>query len=177
VSIKPPEDYFTLFDLLPAYDLDPAVLAVRYRALQRSTHPDRFANASPAERRRAVERTAELNTAFQTLKDPMRRARHLLTLQGVNTDDETDTVMDPGFLMEQMELREQLDDARHLGMSRRNEVLNELARTLSQAISDRSRRFAVALTEDVQCARGIVREMQFLRKLEDEIAKSAEETV
>ncbi len=56
--------------------------------------------------------TAQVNAAFQTLKDPVARARYLLGMQGVETSEDTDTAMDTNFLMEQMELRESLAEAR-----------------------------------------------------------------
>lgn len=175
MSVKPQEDHFSLFDLPRAYDLDLAALAERYRSLQRATHPDRFAAAEPADRRLAVSRTAALNTAFQTLKDPVRRAAYLLSLKGIDTDDETDTVMDPAFLMQQMELREQLEDARHQEVDQRRATIERLAAVLRQEFGERSRAFAPALATDPDRARALVREMRFLRKLEDELARSGEE--
>ena len=59
--------HFALFDLQPAFDIDPQRLAERYRELARETHPDRFADAPASEQRRALERAAQLNDAYQTL--------------------------------------------------------------------------------------------------------------
>ena len=74
------KDYFELFGLPVAFDIDSNDLAVRYRQLQRQFHPDRFASAPAAERRLSVQMTAQINAAFQTLKDPVARARYLLGL-------------------------------------------------------------------------------------------------
>lgn len=105
-------DHFALFDLPRGFDLDAQMLDARYHALQRETHPDRFALADDAERRRAVERNAEINSAYRTLKDPLRRARYLLALAGFALGGEHDTLHDKAFLVEQMELREALEAAR-----------------------------------------------------------------
>lgn len=102
------QNHFELFGLPTSFDIDPRQLAERYHDLQRTLHPDRFANAGDRERRLSIQRTAQLNEAFQTLKSPLQRARYLLQLKGVNFDDEKDTHLDSAFLMEQIELRETL---------------------------------------------------------------------
>ena len=60
--------HFALFDLQPGFNLDLDLLATRYRELARSVHPDRFADAPEGEQRVALERSASLNDAYQTLK-------------------------------------------------------------------------------------------------------------
>ena len=104
-------DYFQWFHLLPAFDLDEAALLPRYRELQKQFHPDRVA-AEPAEvQRAAVQKAADINAAFSTLHDPVSRARYLLTLAGHLLANESATVADVDFLMAQLELREQLEEA------------------------------------------------------------------
>lgn len=66
--------HFALFDLQPGFNLDLDQLAVRYRELARGVHPDRFADASEREQRLALEQSAGLNEAYQTLKNPSKRA-------------------------------------------------------------------------------------------------------
>lgn len=102
-------NHFELFGLPVAFDLDPGLLSERYRELQKQVHPDRFAGASDRERLLSVQRTAEINEAYQALKDPLKRARHLLELRGLDAALESNTVMDRQFLMEQMDLREELE--------------------------------------------------------------------
>jgi molecular chaperone HscB len=165
------KNYFELFGLPVTFDLDAADLAARYRELQRRFHPDRFASASEPERRLSLQLTAQVNAAFQTLKDPVARARYLLGLQGVDTGEDTDTAMDTAFLMEQMELRESLDEARaeadrHVRLeSLRQRVENDLD---ARSVQLRSR-FAENSEPARRQARNLVREMQFLQKLAHEI--------
>ncbi len=163
------KNYFELFGLPASYDLDLTDLASRYRDLQRRFHPDRYATAPDSERRLSMQMTAQINAAYQALRDPVARGRYLLGLQGVATDEETDTRMDPGFLMEQMELREALDEARTAGdRATRCQVLQEQV----QALLDKkitSLRHALGETSASQQARALVREMQFLQKLSQEI--------
>ena len=94
------------------------LLAVRYRDLQAAVHPDRFVNATDAEKRIAMTRTVEINDAYTILKDPVRRAMYLLSLKGIDGLDEKNTAMPMDFLMEQVEWREALADARCEGDAR-----------------------------------------------------------
>jgi molecular chaperone HscB len=153
------------------FDLDVTDLAARYRELQRHFHPDRFASASEPERRLSLQLTAQVNAAFQTLKDPVARARYLLALQGVDTGEDTDTAMDTAFLMEQMELRESLAEARDA--PDRNTRLESLRQRVEDDFETRSVLLRARFTENsepaLRQARNLVREMQFLQKLAHEV--------
>ena len=165
------KNYFELFGLPSAFDLDPADLAARYRDLQRRFHPDRFASASEPERRLSLQLTAQVNAAFQTLKDPVARARYLLGLQGIDTGEDTDTAMDTAFLMEQMELRESLAEAREAADRRAR--LESLRQRVEEELEARTAllrtRFAENSEPARRQARNLVREMQFLQKLAHEV--------
>jgi len=165
------KNYFELFDLPVTFDLDSVDIASCYRALQRRFHPDRFALASEPERRLSLQLTAQVNAAFQTLKDPVARARYLLGLQGVDTGEDTDTAMDTGFLMEQMELRESLAEAREA--ADRHARLESLRQRVEGEFETRSARlrdcFALNSEPALRHARNLVREMQFLQKLAHEV--------
>jgi molecular chaperone HscB len=90
-------NYFELFDFPVDFDIDGELLAQRYRKLQQVVHPDNYANASEKERRLALQKTAQINEAFQVLKHPMSRGRYLLQLQGVDTQEAQDMTMDGEF--------------------------------------------------------------------------------
>lgn len=168
-------DYFTLFDLPAQYEVDTALLTQRYRALQQLHHPDHFATAGESERRQAVQRSAELNDAFQTLKDPLKRARYLLAQAGIATDDETDTVMDRGFLMQQLEWRERLEESRTRPAEARALVLASLASEVAEQFQGKRVAFTGAWSTDGARARTLVREMQFLQRLASEVASVDED--
>ncbi|MBU5881014.1 co-chaperone HscB [Vibrio cholerae O1] len=102
-------NYFELFGLPIQFELDGSLLSSQFRALQKRFHPDNFATASERDRLMAVQQAAQINDAYQTLKDPLRRAEYLLSLQGIEMNAEQQTLQDPMFLMEQMELREELE--------------------------------------------------------------------
>ena len=92
-------DYFTLFGLPVGYHVDTQALAARFQDLQRQNHPDRFASASDAEQLVAVQRSANINQAWQTLRHPLTRAEYLLSLHGFDLSSEQHTVRDSAFLM------------------------------------------------------------------------------
>ena len=96
-------NYFSTFDLPTAFAVDPLLLASRYRDLQSAVHPDRFVNATDAEKRVAMERAVEVNDAVTTLKDPVRRAMHLLALVNIVGMEEKSSAMPFDFLAEQIE--------------------------------------------------------------------------
>ncbi|ERM62147.1 cobalamin (5'-phosphate) synthase, partial [Vibrio mimicus CAIM 1883] len=102
-------NYFELFGLPIQFELDGSLLSSQFRTLQKRFHPDNFATASERDRLLAVQQAAQINDAYQTLKDPIRRAEYLLSLQGIEMNAEQQTLQDPMFLMEQMELREELE--------------------------------------------------------------------
>jgi len=104
--------YFSLLGLPERYDLDGAALERAYLERSKATHPDRFATAPSGERLAAVQRTMELNDAYQTLKRPVRRAEYLLGRRGLAIGD-NERIADGAFLMEILELREELSEARH----------------------------------------------------------------
>ncbi|WP_336997602.1 co-chaperone HscB [Leclercia sp. M50] len=103
-------DYFTLFGLPAGYEIDTQALAARFQDLQRQYHPDKFASGTQAEQLAAVQHSATINQAWQTLRNPLSRAEYLLSRHGFDLSSEQHTVRDTAFLMEQLELREELDE-------------------------------------------------------------------
>src|SRR3954471_5688260 len=106
------QNHFELLGLKPSYALDSSELESRYRELQGHVHPDRFAASPEAERRVAMQWAVQANEAYRTLRDPVGRARYLLSLKGFDTGEESNTAMPPDFLMQQMEWRESVAEAR-----------------------------------------------------------------
>ncbi len=107
-----PPDHFQLFDLPPRFALDMAALDSAYRSVQGQVHPDRFAAGTAAENRVAMQWATQANEAYRTLKSPLKRAAYLCERAGVPIDAESNTSMPTEFLMQQLQWREALDDAR-----------------------------------------------------------------
>lgn len=132
-------NYFTMFELPESIDLDVNKLTERFQALQRQSHPDKFATHSESERIQALQFAATINQGYQALRNPIQRAEYLLLLQGFDLNNEQYTLQDKAFLIEQMELREALEniaqqqDSAALGeflqaLLQREQTLKDLAR-------------------------------------------------
>ena len=154
-------DYFALFGLTPAFGIDEAALEQAFRRLQSTMHPDRFVNAGAAEKRMAMQMATRVNEAWQVLAEPLRRARYLCEMNGIDVGAEDNTAMPAAFLMEQMSWHEALDELRespdaedYAAMKQRHEqAVAALHEQLRQTI-DEDRDFAAAA--------GVVRQMMFL---------------
>jgi len=103
---------FELFSIPPSFDLDLPVLEARHRELSRVLHPDRYVGSPAGERREALGRAIEINEAWRVLKSPISRAEALCKLLGVKHGETTEPPAAPMLLMEMMEQREALSDAR-----------------------------------------------------------------
>ena len=105
-------DYFQLFALPKQYAIDTKQLESHYRKIQSTSHPDRFVNASAADKLASMQLATLSNEAYSTLKNPASRAKYLLALQGIDAVAESNTALPMDFLMQQMEWREQLEDGK-----------------------------------------------------------------
>ncbi|MDR3056264.1 MAG: Fe-S protein assembly co-chaperone HscB [Zoogloeaceae bacterium] len=161
-------DFFTLFQLPRVFRIDTAELDARYLALQGEVHPDRFVGAGDAERRRSMQWATRANEACQTLKKPLERAKYLLTLAGHELAAENNAAMSPAFLMEQMEWREGVMEARVGGDQHE---LEHLRRRLGADMRARYQTLAQRLDDqkDYPAAAESVRQLMFLEKLRAEI--------
>ena len=101
--------YFELLGLAPQFDIDLKTLETAYFREQRRHHPDRFAGRPAHERQEALFRSGDINTAYNTLKNPLGRAQYLLHLQGIAVGTEADSARpSQQVLVETMEWREQI---------------------------------------------------------------------
>ena len=103
---------FELFGLEPKFSQDRAAIDARWKELQRQAHPDKFAAQGTSAQRIAMQWSVRINEAHQRLKDPLKRASYLCELNGAPVNAENNTAMPADFLMQQIEWREALDDAK-----------------------------------------------------------------
>lgn len=107
---------FEIFSISPAFDIDLAALEAEYFKAQRLFHPDRFIGKSPEERSQALQKSMDINKAYEVLKNPLKRAQYLLQLQNIIVGTDADSVKPSHeLLIEVMELREQLDAEKNKG--------------------------------------------------------------
>jgi molecular chaperone HscB len=126
---SPSSDPFAALGFEPSFELDLRELERRHRELSRALHPDRYAGRPASERREALGRAIEVNEAFRTLKDPIRRAEALLRKRGMELEEGHEPQPSPEFLMNIMEYREALSEARR----RKNvEALARLVREIRE---------------------------------------------
>ncbi|SFU87333.1 Fe-S protein assembly co-chaperone HscB [Pseudoduganella namucuonensis] len=161
------QNHFELFNLPQRYAVDAEALNGAYRDVQNRVHPDKFVNATDAEKRVAMQWATRANEAYQTLKNPQLRARYLCELNGVDLQTESNTSMPGAFLMQQMEWREELEDAR---AGKDLELLETLDGQLRAARKDLLKDIEARCDAgDYHAAAQDVRAMMFLEKFGEEV--------
>lgn len=162
------QNHFDLFQLPQRFAIDLNALDGAYHNVQNQVHPDKFARASDAEKRVAMQWATRANEAYRTLKSPFKRAAYLCELNGVDLQVESNTAMPVEFLMQQMEWREALDDAR---AQKDRAALDELDTAIRAARKTEIAQIAQVLdTNDFTQAAGLVRQLMFLEKFADEVS-------
>lgn len=162
---------FELFDLPQQFAQDADQLATRWRDLQRQAHPDQFSTQDASAQRLAMQWSVRINEAYQRLKDPLKRAAYLCELQGVPIDAHTNTAMPTAFLMQQMEWREALDEARSA------HAVVQLQAQVNQQRQQRLARCAALLdsAKQPQEAAQEVRALMFIARFSHELEQQLDE--
>src|SRR5712672_341143 len=127
-KVQPPApvDYFTFFRLPRKLNIEVAALEKDFYELSRKLHPDLNARADGKEQEWSLQQSSLLNDAYRTLKDPIKRTQYLLTLEGVELEEQSKSatekaratgevkkqIVPPDLLEEVFELNLQLEEAR-----------------------------------------------------------------
>lgn len=166
---------FALFNLPVIFQVDSALLNERYLALQKSLHPDNFSAASAQEQRLAMQKSAEINDALRILKDPIARADSIIALNtGERENLEEKSNKDIGFLMQQMEWRETLENIEN---RKDTNELTAFTKEIDQIRHAILSELSTALAEQQwDIARAITDKLRFIKKLQAEIER-VEETL
>ena len=170
MAVKLSTTHFDRFGLPQVFDVDLELLDRNYRELQRSVHPDRFVNASDQQRRLSMQQATLINEGYQALKDPLKRGRYLLQLDGREFDDERNTTSDTEFLMEQMELREALADVRDSedAFQALGQIMDRIAADIDRLVGELQKQFSKADADSLDGAADSLTKMQFFRRLQEE---------
>lgn len=156
------QNLFQILDLPVAFELNLKTLEKQYFAAQRQWHPDRFVGKGEDMRGEAAERSVLINDAYETLKNPLERAKHMLELKDIFIDDSTNPPAD--LLGEMMQLRERIHEHADDGKALLAIVddIKKLASVCTQAISDAFK------TDDITAAKEEVLRFGYLGKAMEE---------
>ncbi|MEI7843136.1 MAG: Fe-S protein assembly co-chaperone HscB [Gallionellaceae bacterium] len=168
------QNFFQLFNVPSRFQTDINLLEQNYRALQAQVHPDKFAHLSESERRVSMQWATRVNEGYQTLRKPLDRARYLLSLHGVETQEETNTAMPIDFLMQQMEWREAIEEAQQAkDVVQLDVLLSKLRNDVKEL--QKSLEINIDIQQDFIAAAGIVRKLKFIEKLAEQIDSALDE--
>ena len=166
VDIK--QNYFELFGVPVDFHLDKEVLHAGHLKLQAAFHPDRFVNGTELEKRLAVQKAAWINEAYEVLKNPVKRARYMLEVSGLELNDDHETTSDTVFLMEQIELREEMDECRSCKDPMR--CCDHITGKLDQRSKEFSTNFISLYQQGyLEQARQVSKKMQFVERILEQI--------
>ena len=162
------QNYFELFELDLTFDIDLKLLSSAQQRLQAVYHPDRFVNASERDKRLSVQQASWINEAFETLLKPVKRARYMLELNGLELNDESETTSDTAFLMEQIAIREEIEECRSNAdpLSCCDHIIEKLRSKTDQFESEFVSFFVRGQLDD---ARISSRKMQFIQRILDQL--------
>lgn len=169
-------DPFATLGIAPSFDIDLAAVEKTHRELSRALHPDRYVGEGASGRRAALERAVAVNEAWRIVRDPIRRAEALLALRGVTVAEESEPKASPEFLMDMLEQREALSEARarrDLGAVRAMAV--EFAARSRRVEGELSRGFASGAPTALAALRGRLGELRYCRRLLDEVSAIEDE--
>ncbi|GAB4555697.1 MAG: Fe-S protein assembly co-chaperone HscB [Rhizobacter sp.] len=168
--MKLDDDDFTLLGLPRRFAQDRPLIDTRWRELQAQVHPDRFAAEGAASQRIAMQWAVRVNEAYQRMKDPLKRAAYLCELNGAAINSESNTTMPPGFLVQQMEWREALDEATLLS------DIEALADAVAMHRRQSLEQLQITLDEqgDYGAASQQVRALMFVERFADDVDRRLE---
>jgi molecular chaperone HscB len=166
------DSHFDLFGLPAQFALDATALEHAYRTVQGQVHPDRFAAAGDAQKRIAMQWATRTNEAYQTLRDPLKRATYLLHLRDIDVGAENNTAMEPAFLIQQMEWRESIEDA---AAAKNIDALEALLTELRDEERMRFDKLGALLDSGANQAAGeAVRQLMFIERVASETGTQIE---
>jgi molecular chaperone HscB len=161
-------NFFELFDLPVYFDVDLTKVQQLYVQLQKQVHPDKFVNASDREKSLSMQQTSWINEAKATLENPVLRATYLLKLKGLDINLDNETTMDAVFLMQQLEMRERLENVKNEAdpLATLDAMAGDVKNKTKEMMASFSQSYDAGQLDD---AREWIRKLQFLQKAKKEI--------
>ena len=157
------QNYFELFGLPVSFHIDQEALGDAFHKLQAAVHPDKHAGAAQHDQRISLQYATHINEGYDVLKQPLKRAIYLMLMKDVDVAANENPELDPMFLMEQIALREELDD---IGDSENLEGLTDFKNKVNQVICELEQAFFDAFDADkLDEAESHIHHIQFMKKL------------
>jgi molecular chaperone HscB len=166
-------DPFAILGVSPAFELDLKAVEKTHRELSRALHPDKYTNAGASERLLALGRAVEVNEAWRAVKDPIRRAEALFALAKVATGEVSEPKPSGAFLMDMLEQREALADAKDANDRAAIEKLRADIKTRAKAAETKMATGFSAACGDVSMLHALLPllgELRFYRRFLEEVA-------
>jgi len=126
-------NYFEIFGIPVQLKVDKADLPRKYFELNKKFHPDFYGNATPSEQDHSLEITANLNKAYKTFQNPDETIKYVLQLKGL-LEEEEKYQLPPDFLMEVLEINEQLMDADQPAVSSLQSAVDNLQNEIYEPV-------------------------------------------
>lgn len=173
-------DPFATFGLPRTFDLDLKAVEKTHRELSRALHPDKYVGAGASERKESLSKAVEVNEAWRIVRDPVKRAEALFSLAGIAVGETNEPKATSEFLMDMMEQREALAEAKESKDAaavsrlaaeieqRRDQVEKALAEGFSSAQGDKEKLGAVVTK---------LGELRFYRRFLEEVTAIEEESL
>jgi molecular chaperone HscB len=128
------ENHFAVLGLRSRLNLDSSQLQRTFYEQSRNYHPDFYQTRTSKEKSISETVTAMINTAYETLNDPVKRIEYLLTLEGMPLEQRNSKP--PMDLFEEiLSVQEALSDFRESRLNK-TEMANEAAATIFKAKED-----------------------------------------
>ncbi|MFT5220331.1 MAG: molecular chaperone HscB [Planctomycetota bacterium] len=163
------QNYFELFSLPADFRLDINNLRAEQQRLQASFHPDRFVGSDEQQKRMSIQVASWINQAFEILSNDVKRAIYLLEIVGAGEQNEAETTSDTQFLMEQIELREEIEACENVVNT--VDCYEKISTRLSQQALELADGFVERLqAEDFTGARKVTHKMQFIQRIQDQLS-------
>ncbi|MEH6452923.1 MAG: co-chaperone HscB [Psychromonas sp.] len=160
-------NYFELFSLPVSFSIEQSQLSETYRELQQQYHPDKFVMQSDSVRLTAMQKSTEINDAYQTLKNSSLRAQYMLLLAGLDIALEQKTLQDTAFLMQQMEWRETISSFTEDD----EDEIEAFTDNIAQQVKKLESTIEIQLQKsELEAAANSIRKLKFMLKLQVELA-------
>ncbi len=171
-------DPFAILGIAPRFEHDTVEVEKRYRELSRALHPDRYVGRPASERRMALSRAIEVNEAWRLVRDPVKKAEALLRRAGIEVGENKEPGASPQLLMEMMDRREALAEARANKDAGSIKSLTEEMKRRQDAIIAKLRDGFDAIDGSVHRGKAIVPmlgELRYVRRFLDEASAAEDE--